>query len=149
MSMHPTSIDQLTLAKALGLDVAHDSFEIAAARIFDAVAPAIGQRPAEVSTERQREFANSLGIDVLADTKRIASAKIGEALYKKGQDALAEMNLRPGDQVIRFAQFEFQGEAQVIEEEFVVSSIQKNGRVFFKGGNGQSAWPTQLRKRVG
>lgn len=149
MSIQRPSQDQITLAGLLGLDIKTDTFDVAAARLLDAVATAIGHEPPEQSSERQRAFAVSLGHNVTADTKRIASAKIGEALFAKNQDAIASLHLKPGDCVVRVEHFEFDREMRTVEQEFVVSSIQPNGRVFFKGGNGQGAWPTQLKKHAG
>ena len=148
--MAPSSLsqEQVRLAALLGIDITPDSFDVAAARLQDAVAGAVGYEPPEQSSERQRAFASSLGCDVSTDSKRIASAKISEALFAKNQEAIAVLNLQPGDRVIRVTQFEFEGILRSFEQEFVVSSIQPNGRVFFKGGNGQGAWPTQLQKRA-
>jgi hypothetical protein len=149
MTSSSPSQDQKRLADLLDINIAADTFDIAAARLLDSVATAIGYEQAEPSSDRQRAFAASLGHDVAADTKRVASAKIGEALFAKNQDAISALNLQPGDRVIRLTQFEHDGELRSFEQEFVISSIQPNGRVFFKGGNGQGAWPTQLRKPAG
>jgi len=149
MTIQRPSQDQIALASLLRLDIGADTFDIAAARLLDLVATAIGHEPPEQSSERQRMFAESLGQNVAADTKRVASAKIGEALFTKNQDAIASLQLKPGDCVVRLEHFEYDGEMRTIEQAFVVSSIQPNGRVFFKGGNGQGAWPTQLKKHLG
>ncbi|TAJ94017.1 MAG: hypothetical protein EPO31_07515 [Gammaproteobacteria bacterium] len=149
MTTRPPSQDQQSLAHLLDVEIGGDTFDVAAARVMDAVAPAIGYEPAEQSSERQREFAKSIGLNVIADSKRVASAKIGEALFAKNQDAIATLNLKPRDSVVRVEHFEHEGEMRSVEQEFIVSSIQRNGRVFFKGGNGQGAWPTQLRKHAG
>ncbi len=146
MSTLPVSEAQIELAGRVGVDVGGDSFDVAAARLLDAVALALGYEPAAPSSERQRSFAESLGCDVSNDSKRIASARIGDALFGKNQEAIANLGLKPGDRVIRVHQFEFDGELRTLEQEYVISSIQTNGRVFFKGGNGQGAWPTQLRR---
>lgn len=149
MTSPRASQNQIALAGLLNLNIAADTFDVAAARLLDAVAVAIGHEPPEQSSERQRAFAASLGHDVTADSKRVASAKIGEALFAKNQDAIASLSLKPGDRVVRVEQFEYDGEMRTLEQEFVISSIQPNGRVFFKGGNGQGAWPTQLKKLMG
>lgn len=146
MNSVPVSKTQTQLAKLVGLDVGGDSFDVAAARLLDAVAPALGYEPAEPSSDRQRSFAESLCCDVTSDSKRVASAKIGDALFTKNQEAIVALALKPGDRVVRVNQFEFEGELRSLEQEYVISSIQPNGRVFFKGGNGQGAWPTQLRR---
>lgn len=140
------SQNQLRLARAIGVDISTDTFDVAAARLLDYVAPAIGYEPADTSSERQRSFAESLGLDVTGDSKRVASARISEALLAENLIAIASLNLQPGDRVIRVTQFAHAGALRAFEQEFIVSSIQPNGRVFFKGGNGQGAWPTHLRK---
>lgn len=142
----PPSTEQIAIAGRLGLDVRADSSDVAAARIYDAVAVALGHEPLAPSTERQRDFASSLGCDVSADSQRTASAKIGELLQDRNERAIAELDLKPGDRVVRVHRFEHDGQWQTLEQEFVVSSIQPNGRIFFKGGNGQGAWPSQIRK---
>src|SRR5207248_1799353 len=124
MSTHIPSQEQLALAKLLGVNIQAESFDIAAARLLDAVAPAIGFEPAEASSARQKAFAHSLGCDVAADTKRVASAKIGEALFARNQQAIASLDLKQGDQVVRVMHFEYDGEMRTLEQEFVISSIQ-------------------------
>jgi hypothetical protein len=147
MSLTNPSQDQKRLASLLGLNISADTFDVAAARILDQVAASIGYELPEPASDRQNAFAASLGQDVVNETKRIASAKIGEALFTKNQEAIYALELKPGDSVIRITQFERDGEMRSFEQEFVISSIQPNGRVFFKGGNGQGAWPTQLCKK--
>lgn len=143
------SQDQDHLARLLGINVAADTFAVAAARLLDSVATALGYDPTKSPSGCQISFAFSLGLDVTSDTKRVASAKIGGALFAKNQEAIAALNLEPGDHVVRVTQFEHNGALRSVELDFVVSSIQPNGRVFFKGGNDQGAWPVQLRKPVG
>lgn len=147
MLQHHQSAEQVSLAALLRIDITGDSYDVAAAKLLDAVALAIGFEPAERSSERQRAFAASLACNVSADTKRVASAKISDALLAKNMAALAELELKPGDHVVRTEHFDLEGEAHTVSQDFVVSSIQPNGRVYFKGGNGQGAWPTQLKKR--
>jgi len=142
----PPSEDQHRLAVLLTVEISEDSHDVAAAKLLDAVAISLGFEPAEPATDRQRTFVESLGASVEGITKRVASARIGELLLAKNLKAIEDLNLKPGDQVVRIQSFELQGETKVLEQEFVVSSVQPNGRVFFKGGNGQGAWPTQLRK---
>jgi hypothetical protein len=144
MSTPAPSLEQLQLAEALRISIADDTFDVAAARLLDAVARAIGYEASDASSERQRAFAESLGRDVSSDSKRVASAKIGEALLERNRAAIVSLDLQPGDHVVRVQHFEYEGAVRTLEQEFIVSSLQPNGRVFFKGGNGQGAWPTQL-----
>ena len=115
-------------------------------QLTDAVSEALGLDPPVPSTERQRDYAESLGVAVRTDTQRVASAKIADALFERNSEALAALDLVPGDRVVRTVRFEHDGETHVKEQEFVVSSIHTNGRIYFKGGQGQGAWPTQVRR---
>ena len=142
----PPTEDQHALAALLKLDISLDSHDVAAAKLLDEVAVSLGFEPAEPASDRQRAFAESLGASVEGISKRVASARIGKLLMLKNMRAIEHMNLKSGDRVVRVQTFEFQGETRVLEQEFVISSVQPSGRVFFKGGNGQGAWPTQLRK---
>lgn len=142
----PVSPEQQKLAGLLEITLAGDSFETAAAKLLDAVAESLGFEPAQPSSLRQQVFAESLGMNVVHDSKRHATAKIGERLLELNRQAITDLDLKPGDRVLRIHRFEHEGEERTFEQEFVISSIQLNGRVFFKGGNGQGAWPTQLRR---
>ena len=146
MPEHSTEV-QYRVASALGVDIVRDSRSVAAARIHDMVAEAIderhGPRPA---TARQIEYAAALGLDVRADTLRVASAKIGDELDRRNQEALISLELQPGDRVIKCQRFDLDGERHEWRREFTISSIHPSGRLFFKGGNGYGAWPTEVEK---
>jgi hypothetical protein len=138
---------QVRIAEALGVDVSGDSESVAAARILDEVALVIGERNGRrPATEKQVEYGQRLGLKLGAESLRVAAAKIHEALRRRSVDALRTLDLKPGDRVVRRPVFEPHGEPHETAQEFVISSIQSNSRVFFKGGHGQSAWPTQLEK---
>jgi len=140
---------QIELAQVLGTDISQDTQEVAAARLMDEVADAIGERPSEPSTNEQQRFALSLGVDVSKLSKRVASAAIQNELERLNRERLKELNIMAGDRVIRTDRFEHGGVTHEIEKEFVVSSISSSGRIYFKGGQGEGAWPTQVRKIQG
>jgi hypothetical protein len=142
----PTAF-QKQVAASLGIDISSETREVAAARIHTFVGPAIHSKAAQyAASERQIDFAKALGLDVTADSSLVASAKIGEELFVRNKAALEKLQLKPGDRVSVRHQFEFAGEMREWVEEFVISSIQPNGRIMFKGGNGRGAWPTQVEK---
>lgn len=142
----PTDFQQ-DLAAVLGIDIGCDTREVAAARIHTFVGPAILSQPAQQpASKRQVEFASSLGLDVTRDSSLVASAKIADELFIRNKAELEHLDLAPGDRVRVRHKFEFGGEPQHRVEEFVVSSIQPNFRIMFKGGNGRGAWPTQVEK---
>ena len=144
--MSPPTESQRSLAALLSVDLAGDTFDSAAARLLDAVSTSVGLEPQEPASERQKAFAKSLGAVLESESKRVASAIIGQLLHERNQEAIARLQLSAGDWVVRTQRIEIEGETHILEQEFVISSVQPNGRVFFKGGNGQGAWPTQLRK---
>jgi len=147
MRLDPPTDFQRQIAAALGIDITNDTREVAAARIHTFVGPAILSKVAEyTASERQIEFASALGLTVDTDSSLVASAKIADELFIQNKAALEQLQLKPGDRVRVHQQFEFAGEQREWVEEFVVSSVQPNGRIMFKGGNGRGAWPTQVEK---
>ncbi|HEU0178696.1 MAG TPA: hypothetical protein VFV58_30910 [Blastocatellia bacterium] len=149
MRLDPPTDFQRQIAAALGIDITNDTREVAAARIHTFVGPAILSKAAEyTASERQIEFASALGLTVDTDSSLIASAKIADELFVRNKAALELLQLKPGDCVRVRHQFELAGEQREWVEEFVVSSVQPNGRIMFKGGNGRGAWPTEVEKVV-
>ena len=145
MRLDPPTKEQHLVALALAVDISRDTCHVAAARIQTVIGPAImhvyAQNPA---TDRQIEFGKTISVDVSRDSNLVASAKISDRLFVINTEAAAKLSLKPGDSVrVResiahiIATYQF-------DEEFVVSSVQPNGRVMFKGGCGRGAWAAQL-----
>ncbi|MBM7556309.1 hypothetical protein [Halanaerobacter jeridensis] len=138
---------QKNIAIKLEVDISNDTRNVASARIYDAVEPAIDPNMEfNESTEKQIEFGEELGLDLKNNSLRVASAKIEDKLKENNKQAIEELNLKPGDKVKKKSKVEIDGEEKKYITKHVVSSIGKNYRVYFKGGNGQGAWPTQLEK---
>lgn len=138
---------QVRIAEALGVDVSADSESVAAARLLDEIAFAIGERIGRRPvTERQLEFGRQLGLSLAADSLRVASAKLLDELRRRSVDALKRLDLKPGDRVRKRTVLDLSGKLHEDTQEFVISSIQPNTRVLFKGRYCQGAWPTQLEK---
>jgi hypothetical protein len=133
--------NQIEIAQKLGIDVSGDSERVAAALIEDYVFYAIypGREKLEPS-EKQIEFAKSLGIKIKSDSILIISAQITDELEKQNIEAINNFGLSASDEV-------------TINEHgyvcsYTISSIAKNYRLWFKGGNGRGAWPTQIIAKV-
>jgi len=138
---------QTRIATMLSVDVSGDTEAVAAARIMDEVAEAVGERGGpRLATAKQIAFAQALGLQVVGDSLRVTSAKIDAALRERNLKAIERLGLRPGDHVLKRSAFEHNGQRHEIVREYTVSSIRPNTRVFFKGGNGQGAWPTELER---
>src|SRR6266542_1581770 len=122
MRLDPPTDFQRQIAAALGIDIANDTREVAAARIHTYVGPAILSKAAEyTASERQIEFASDLGLTVDTDSSLVASAKIADELFVRNKAALERLQLKPGDRVRVRQKFEFAGEQREWVEEFVVT----------------------------
>lgn len=138
---------QIHLATLLGVDIMADTERVAAARLEDKVSSAIypGQE-LRLATNRQVAFGCSLSLDLTNDSFRVASAKIDDELRVRNRTAANNLDLKPGDRVVKRQRVEINGTFHGLDQEYIVSSVDANFRVWFKGGNGQGAWPTQLEK---
>jgi hypothetical protein len=115
--------------------------------LHDYLGPAIGEsREPRPATDNQRDYAEFLGLDISRDTVSVASAKIAQHLFALNQQALRKLQLKPGDRVRRISSIEIDGQPRTYSQEFIVSSIQPNARVYFKGIGCQAAWPVHLEK---
>lgn len=81
-------------------------------------------------------------------SKRVASAWIDHFLTKRNVQRLRELKLRSGDRVTKSETWAnpLTGETQIRTADHVVSSIGASGLVYFKGGNGQCAWPSTVSR---
>jgi hypothetical protein len=146
MAETPTDI-QVRVASALGVDITGDSQTVAAARLHDVVAEAIGERHGpRCATERQIEFGRGLGLDLRDDSLRVASARISDELERRNRETLARLQLQPGDRVVIRKTYDIDGRQNEWVRELTISSIDARGRLHFKGGNGYGAWPTEVEK---
>jgi hypothetical protein len=138
---------QKKIARSLGIDITGDSRNIAAARIREIVEPAINPDSSYRSaTQKQVEYAASLGLDVSGDSFWVCSAKIDDKLRELNHVALERLDLKPGDRVIVVDKGKINGQHHEHQEEHIVSSVGKNLRVYFKGGGGRGACPSQIKK---
>ena len=140
--------EQMRVASLLGVCVERDTAAVAAARIEDAVALAIlPSHPPSPATESQVNFGIGLGLQLAGESKRVASAMIDDQRQRLNADAIEQLDLKPGDRVIKRTEITFEGQRHILEEEHIVSSVGENTlRVYFRGGNGRGAWPTELTK---
>ena len=139
--------EQVAVGERLGLDLSQDTWAVARARILDAVGTAIGdQERYDEPTDNQIAWAESLGIDVTRHSYRVAFAMINDALWERENQLIREMNLKPGDRVARDREYEHEGQVHKWREGFVISSIGKDGRLYFRGVGCKSGWPSAFTK---
>lgn len=95
----PTTF-QRKIAKKLKIDISNDTQNVASARIYDAVQPAIDPgTEVRNATAKQVEFGRELGLDLKNDSLSVASAKIEDKLREKNKYAIKKLDLEPGDKV--------------------------------------------------
>ena len=143
MQRNKSNEEQIEIARKLNLDVTQDTESIAAARILEAVYSAIYPQREKYGVSREQiEFAESLDIDVSEYSRIILSAIIADKLHELNVAALQTLGLQAGDKVLT--------NQYGSEKISTISSIsQINCRLWFKGGNGRGAWPSQVIRKVG
>lgn len=141
------SAEQLDVGERLGLDLSEDTWAVARARILDIVGPAIDDTERyHKPTAKQIAWAGSLGIDVTERSYRVAYAMIHDAVWERENRLIRQMGLSPGDTVAREREYEHDGVVHRWREEFVISSICEDGRLYFRGTGTRGGWPSQFSK---
>ena len=86
--------------------------------------------------------------EVAGLSRSVASAWIEHYLSVRAARALEELRLRAGDVVDHEHRHvdPTTGEMHVWFQRQTVSSIGRNGLVYFRGGNAQCGWPSQLHR---
>ena len=130
------SDDQIRFGAKLGLDLGGCTLSVAAARIEDAVA--VGFRGASnlgKPTPKQVAFAAKFGHEIAHLTRREGDAVIDDLMTELNHEAIEAEGLAPGVTVVNIHD---------IARTFGISSIDPDGTVYFRGGNGQRAWARGL-----
>lgn len=130
---------QLKLAETVGIDVSNDDFRIAAARLYEAVWPAVEiHESPQAPSEKQLAFAKDVGLNIDGCDRAGASQQIAARLSLLNEVALRALDLKPGDQVV------LKGTP---EETHAVSCVGRNRKIYLRGWAGQSVWATQVLRR--
>ena len=142
--------EQLRIAAAVGCPFDNEPSGVLTAIIECWLRPVLYTEDPLPATDRQLEYSDKLGhAQVGREMHRsVASAWIDHYLSLRTADALESLRLKAGDRVHR--QHEYAdpstGEVTSLDRSFTVSSIGSNGLVYFRGGNGQCGWPSNLRR---
>jgi len=146
-SIKAASVEQIEIGLKLGINLSTETWNVAAAKILDVVGPATDDVAKHSKpTPKQIALARTLGIDIANDTFRVGWAKISDTLLQRNLEAIQELQLRLGDDVVFTTTREIGGETHVFERVYAVSSIKPNGMVYFKGGGGRCTSASRLRK---
>jgi hypothetical protein len=135
--MKPVSDEQIAFARRLGLDIEGKSGSEALAMIHDAIdRDFLGLSDLGKATPKQIEFAAQFQRNLSQVSRRVADAIVDGLMTELNLAAITRERLAPGVTV--------RNKRDLIERLLVVSSIQPNGTVYFKGGNGARAWARNL-----
>jgi len=138
---------QSEIAKKLKINIKNHTRNLASAKIHDFVHKAIYPgSEIKKATKKQIKLGEKINLNLENDSMRVASAKIKDKLNNINKNAIKKLNLSPGDKVIKKSKLSINGKEIERTKEYIVSSIGKNNRVYFKGGNGRGAWPTEVEK---
>ena len=127
---------QKEIAKKLGVEIKPDSFLVTAAILYDYIAEAIDEYWPEEATFNQIEFGESIDLDLSDDTIRTAKAKIKDELFRINRKAIDKYGVKEGSII------QFKNGDQIIERE--ISTLKKNGRIYFKGKNMKSFYASYI-----
>lgn len=146
-SVSPATPEQLKLGGSLGLDLSADSYGVAAAKLRWLLRSAINVPcGADAATPSQVSLGDSLGVDVRGQPMIVAFAMIRDELLRRNLASLKRLRLKPGDQVVQHYARTINGTAYEFDKAYIVSSIRKDGFVYFKGMNCPCAWASQLTR---
>ncbi|MBA1447042.1 MAG: hypothetical protein FE835_19580 [Gammaproteobacteria bacterium] len=128
---------QIKFCKNVGLDVSSDTERVAIARLHETIQREFWEntdlgRP----TENQVELASKFGIDISNMSRIVGNAIIDDIMSELNKEAIIEQSLKPGSRVRKT--YDENGKI------YIISSIKRDGTVYFKGGNGQKAWARNL-----
>lgn len=129
---------QVAFGRKIGLDLRNCTIGVASANIMDLIAHDFWGADLGKPTQKQIDLAREFGYDISAKTYRVGSAVISDIMEQLNLEAIEEQNLKAGDKVVN--------KWDRIQQKYVISSIQDDGTVYFKGGNGKRAWARNLIK---
>ena len=135
--MRPISDEQIVFGRRLGLDPKDKSISEALAMIRDAIdRDFLHLSDLGGATPKQIEFAAKFQRDLSHVSRRVADAIVGDLMTELNLTAIKRERLAPGVTV--------KNKHDLVERKLVISSIQPDGTVYFKGGNGARAWARSL-----
>ena len=145
--MHSSPTErQLKVAALCGLDITGLSKRSAAAVLGATLAEEVlGVVPRLPATESQCEIARQLKITSLSSFKEVATVQIQAAFVCLNEEAMRKFNFAPGMWVAFVGGPHVRESSHAIGELFQVSTIGRDGRVYFKRTNGAGAFPSQLQ----
>jgi hypothetical protein len=129
---------QVAFGVRLGLGLAGCTFRVAGARIEDCIRSEFYGETLLHATEKQAALAAKFGYDITASTRRIAHAVIADIMEQLDRETIIAEGLAPGVTVSNIHDKH--------PMHYVISSVQPDLLVYFKGGNGKKAYARSLKR---
>ncbi len=123
----------------MGLELEHYTTRVALAKIQDILDVDFWDKPdLGKPTEKQVALASKFGYDISGDSRRVGEAIIADIMEQLNLESIENQSLKTGNMVRNI----WDSHRQTL----VISSIQEDGLIYFKGGNGKKAWARNLVK---
>jgi hypothetical protein len=126
-----TNERQIEFGCLLGLNCSGITVRVALAMIWETVDINFNGRELKMASEKQIALGKKFDFDFAKLTTRVASAYIKDILEALNYKSIDEQNIKPGDHVVN--------KYDESKKEHIVSSINKEGYLYFKKSSGGSA----------
>lgn len=131
------SDDQVAFGAKLGLGLRGCTVTVTAARIDDAISKEFWGLEFGGPTPKQVELAAKFGYHISGLSRREGDAVIDDLMTQLNFETVESEGLAPGVVVTNIH--------DSLSHQYTISSINPNGTVYFRGGNGRKAWARSLR----
>ena len=131
---------QIKFGAHLGLELVGCTIRVAGALLEDCIRSEFYGEKLLHATEKQAALAAKFGYNITRSTRRVAHAIIADILEQLDRETIIAEGLAPGIAVTNIH--------HNYRENLVISSIQPDLLVYFKGGNGKKAFARSLRRVV-
>jgi hypothetical protein len=122
---------QIEFGRLLGLDFSGITIRVASAMIRETIDKNFNGEELKMASEKQIALGVKFDLDFSKLTTRVASAYIKDILEALNYKSIEEQNIKPGDYVVN--------KYDESKKEYIVSSINKEGYLYFKKSGGGSA----------
>jgi hypothetical protein len=123
-----TNEHQIEFGRLLDLNLVGLTVRVALAIIHDDIDKRFNAKELKMASEKQIELGKKFNCDFSKLTFSVAFAYIQDIMVMLNLKSIEEQNIKSGDNVIN----------KYSKKEYIVSSISKEGHVFFKKGRGGS-----------
>ena len=136
---HITAVrpQHIAFGAKLGLDLQGCSAGVARARIDALIAREFDGVDPRAPTPKQVALAAKFGWNIASCSREEGEAVITDLMQQLNIETVEQESLAPGVEV--------QNIHDTLPKTYLISTIQKDGTVFFKGGNGRKAYARSLR----